>query len=255
MNILFTICARAGSKGVKGKNVRNFCGKPLIYYTVAAYDLFSKRYVKEKDTVVLAINTDSEVLLEQMDNLQVDYISVQREAVLAGDIVSKKDVIKDTLVKCERKLSIVFDTVIDLDLTSPLRTVDDINGTLESLLQDQGADIAFSVTNSRRSPYFNTVDINDDGYYRTVKETVYTTRQQTPECYDMNASIYAYDRAYLLSDTIFQRKAVIWKMKDTGVLDIDSEEDLELMEVIGTYLFEKREGYRELFMWREVVQE
>ena len=135
MNILFTICARAGSKGVKGKNVRNFCGKPLIYYTVAAYDLFSKRYVKEKDTVVLAINTDSEVLLEQMDNLQVDYISVQREAVLAGDIVSKKDVIKDTLVKCERKLSIVFDTVIDLDLTSPLRTVDDINGTLENRIR------------------------------------------------------------------------------------------------------------------------
>ena len=251
MNILFTICARAGSKGVKGKNTKNFCGKPLLSYTVAAYALFSRRYAKEMDNIILAVNTDSVELLEQMDNLQVDYVPVQREGALAGDIVSKKDVIKDTLIKCERKQKIVFDTVIDLDLTSPLRAVDDIKGTLDSLMQDQDADIAFSVTDSRRSPYFNMVEKKEDGYYRTVKETEYTTRQQSPVCYDMNASIYAYARAYLLSDVIFQRKAVVWKMKDTGILDIDSEEDLELMEVIGSYLFGKREEYRELFTWGE----
>lgn len=249
MNLLFTICARAGSKGVKGKNVRNFCGKPLLFYTVAAYDLFFKRYAGKTDNFALAVNTDSEMLLTQMDSLYVDYIPVRREAALAGDIVSKKDVIKDTLIKCERELPIVFDVVIDLDVTSPLRTIDDIKGTLDSLMWDRDADIAFSVTDARRSPYFNMVEKKEDGYYRTVKDTAYTTRQQAPVCYDMNASIYAYDRAYLLSDAIFQRKAVVWKMKDTGILDIDSEEDLELMEVIGTYLFENKEEYRELFIW------
>lgn len=249
MNILFTICARAGSKGVKGKNTRDFCGKPLLTYTVAAYDLFCQCYGSQYDNIYLAVNTDSELLLNQMNELGVKYIPVRREENLAGDVVGKKDVIKDTLIKCEEQTEKVFDTVIDLDLTSPLRTVEDIKGTLDCLREDQNADIAFSVTNSRRSPYFNMVAQKEDGYYRTVVETKYTTRQQAPVCYDMNASIYAYERKYLLSDNVFERKAVIWNMQDTGVLDIDSEEDLELMEVIAKFLFENREKYREISEW------
>ena len=168
---------------------------------------------------------------------------------IEGIIASYGLSIKDTLIKCEEQTEKVFDTVIDLDLTSPLRTVEDIKGTLDCLREDQNADIAFSVTNSRRSPYFNMVAQKEDGYYRTVVETKYTTRQQAPVCYDMNASIYAYERKYLLSDNVFERKAVIWNMQDTGVLDIDSEEDLELMEVIAKFLFENREKYREISEW------
>ena len=199
----------------------------------------------------MAVNTDSEMLFEQMNALDIVYVPVQREDSLAGDVVGKKDVIKDTLIKCEQKMQTVFDTVIDLDLTSPLRTVDDVKGTLDSLLENKDADISFSVTGSRRSPYFNMVEKKEDGYYRTIVATKYTTRQQAPVCYDMNASIYAYDRKYLLNDNAFERKAVIWNMADTGVLDIDSEEDLELMEVIGKFMFENKESYRELYTWQE----
>lgn len=251
MNILFTICARAGSKGVKGKNTKDFCGKPLLTYTIAAYDLFCRRYGEQYDYISLAVNTDSELLLQQMDALQVEYYTIQREENLAGDIVGKKDVIKDTVLKCESQTKQTYDIIIDLDLTSPLRTVDDIKGTLDSLLQDKEADIAFSVTDSRRSPYFNMVARKEDGYYRTVIASEYTTRQQALSCYDMNASIYAYARKYLLSDAVFERKAVIWKMQDTGVLDIDSEEDLELMEVVGRFLFEKKEKYSEINRWKK----
>ena len=44
MNILFTICARAGSKGVKSKNARDFLGYPLVYYTLSVYDGFCRNY-------------------------------------------------------------------------------------------------------------------------------------------------------------------------------------------------------------------
>ncbi len=249
MNLLFTICARAGSKGVKGKNTREFCGKPLLSYTVAAYDLFIRQYGSLYDHICLALNTDSEALLTQMNGLKVPFIEVKREENLAGDVVSKKDVIKDTLKKCEAKEKAIFDVVIDLDLTSPLRRADDVKGTLDKLLADAKADISFSVTNARRSPYFNMVEKKEDGYYRTISQTSYTTRQQAPVCYDMNASIYAYNRKYLLEDNIFERKAVIWNMPDTGILDIDSEEDLELMEVVGRFLFETKSGYQELYTW------
>lgn len=250
-NILFTVCARAGSKGVKGKNTKVFCGMPLAAYTVAAYELFRQRFQNAYNELTLAVNTDSELLLQQMDCMQTKYIYIPRTEELAGDVVSKKDVIRDTLVKCEEKADRAYDVVIDLDLTSPLRTAEDIYGTLEALLQDKGADIAYSVTSSRRSPYFNMVAKGEDGYYHTVTQTGFTTRQQCPVCYDMNASIYAYRRAYTLSERVLPRKEVVWQMKDTGILDIDSEEDFELMEVLAEYFYRNYPAYGEI---RETAQ-
>lgn len=246
MNVLFTICARAGSKGVKGKNTREFCGIPLVAYTVAAFQLFRQRFGAALDDIQLAVNTDSQLLVQQMDHLGIGYLHVERAQELAGDTVAKKDVIKDTLIKCEKETGISFDVVLDLDLTSPLRVVDDINGTLQMLEQDAGADIAYSVAPSRRSPYFNMVAKKEDGYYHVVTETKFTTRQQCPACFDMNASIYAYRRAYTLEDRILPRKEVVWQMKDTGILDIDSEDDFELMEVLAEYFYQKYPAYGEI---------
>lgn len=245
-NILFTICARAGSKGVKGKNTKIFCGMPLAAYTVAAYELFLQRYQSVYGKLTLAVNTDSELLLQQLDELQTEYLYIPRTEELAGDVVSKKDVIRDTLLKCEQKENATYNVVVDLDLTSPLRTVDDIRGTIETLWQSEGADIAYSVTPSRRSPYFNMVAKGEDGYYHTVMKTEFTTRQQCPVCYDMNASIYAYQRAYTLAERVLPRKEAVWQMKDSGILDIDSEEDFELMEVLAKYLYQKYPAYGEI---------
>lgn len=246
MNILVTICARAGSKGVKGKNTKLFCGKPLAAYTIAAFKLFKQRFGGDFDNIVLAVNTDSELLLQQIGEQQSEYVYIPRTEELAGDIVSKKAVIRDTLIKCEEKTGTVFDVVVDLDLTSPLRTVDDIKGTLEMLEQDASADIAYSAAESRRSPYFSMVTRKEDGYYHTFKETRFTARQQCPACFDMNGSIYAYRRAYTLAEHVLPRKEVVWQMKDTGILDIDSESDYELMQVIAEYFYQKYPAYGEI---------
>lgn len=164
MNILFTICARAGSKGVKGKNTRQFCGRPLVHYTMAAYEAYWIKHCPA-DRIDLAVNTDSGLLKEQMKDTGIGCIFVERKKFLAGDTVAKKDVIKDTLKETERLNGAVYDIVVDLDLTSPLRTVQDIEGTIQALLEDQGADISYSVTEARRSPYFNMVSQNESGYY------------------------------------------------------------------------------------------
>ena len=65
MNLLFSICARAGSKGVSGKNVRYFCGEPLVYYTLRIYEKFLRKS-KEVHNIELAVNTDSMRLMEQI---------------------------------------------------------------------------------------------------------------------------------------------------------------------------------------------
>lgn len=243
MNILFTICARAGSKGLKSKNTRDFCGKPLVTYTLKAYELFCQEYGDGFGKITLAVNTDSNVLIEQLNLLEVDYIYISRKEELAGDVVSKISVIYDTMVKVEEKQNMLYDIVIDLDLTSPFRTVADIYGTLDMVLKNPDADISFSVTDSRRSPYFNMVCEKENGYFDRVINATYVSRQQVPVCYDMNASIYAYRRDYLLSGREGDRTAVIWKMRDTAVLDIDSEDDMELMELLAPYYWNKYEDY------------
>lgn len=231
---------------MKGKNTKEFCGMPLAAYTVAAFELFRQRFGAEYDHIVLAVNTDSDFLLQQMNKSKAEYRYIPRAEELAGDFASKKDVIRDTLVKCELETGMIFDVVVDLDLTSPLRTVADIRGTLECLESDDQADIAYSAAESRRSPYFNMVTRKEDGYFHTVSETKFTARQQCPVCFDMNASIYAYRRAYALTDYVMPRKEIVWRMKDTGILDIDSEEDLELLEVIAAYFYQKYLEYREI---------
>ena len=58
--LLITICGRAGSKGFKNKNLKNFCGKPLVYYSLSAAELFIKNHPELE--VDIALNTDSEDL-------------------------------------------------------------------------------------------------------------------------------------------------------------------------------------------------
>ena len=68
----------------------------------------------------------------------------------------------------------------------------------------------------------------------------FTARQMAPEFYDVNASIYVYRRAFLAANTtgiLWDGKIGASLMMDTGILDIDSEEDFRLMEVIGAHLY------------------
>ena len=92
MKVLFTICGRAGSKGIKNKNIRDFVGKPLPYYTLSAIDLYLKKHSDVEYDIV--INSDSDVLLEIMSKSGIREVDViKRDPALAGDTVGKIDVI------------------------------------------------------------------------------------------------------------------------------------------------------------------
>jgi CMP-N,N'-diacetyllegionaminic acid synthase len=245
-NLLFTICARAGSKGVKGKNVRNFLDIPISYYTLAAYKLFCEKYAKEYEDISLALNTDSEELHKQVLGTGMVFTYIKRKEALAGDIVSKTDVIKDTVNEMETMNNIKYDIVVDLDLTSPLRTPADIAGTIKALKNSKVADLSFSFTNARRLPFFNMVMLKEDGSYEQVIKSDYIARQQAPQCFDLNASIYAYANKFITNKNtkkVFDGKATGYKMMDTAILDIDSEEDFEVLEILARYFFDKHEDY------------
>lgn len=249
MNILFTLCGRAGSKGVKGKNARDFLDIPLVWYSMANIALYMEQYGQEDDIKVV-LNTDSEPLKDLVRRVkEVPVTIIHREESLAGDKVPKVAVILDSLDKAEEVFARKFDMVVDLDITSPLRTVEDVKNAIDRKKQRNDVDVVYSVAPSRRNPYFNMVK-EENGFFCKAIPSNFTTRQEAPVFYDMNASIYAYSPDALRNKehaTFFNSGCDAVVMKDTGILDIDSEEDYELMQVVAKYLYGKYEDYGEVF--------
>ena len=249
MKILFTLCGRAGSKGVKGKNARDFLDVPLVWYSMANIALYMERY-SAGDDIKVVLNTDSEPLKDLVRRVKdVPVTIIHREESLAGDKVPKVAVILDCLQKAEEAFACKFDMVVDLDITSPLRTVEDVKNAIERKKQRTDVDVVYSVAPSRRNPYFNMVK-EGNGFFCKAIPSNFTTRQEAPIFYDMNASIYAYSPDALRNKehaTFFNSNCDAVVMKDTGILDIDSEEDYELMQVIAKYLYDNEEAFKETF--------
>lgn len=230
MNILFTICGRAGSKGFKNKNLKELNGIPLVYYTLSVISLYQKKH--REDNVIVALNTDSQDLIALVKNQNYinDIQIVDRDDDLAGDAAPKVAVIQSTYEQCKNLM--LFDVVVDLDITSPMRRLCDVENAVNELMSDKECDVVFSVVPARRSPYFNMVEKRGK-YYNKICESNYTSRQQAPLSYELNASIYAYSPRLLegkIEKTLLEYNCGIVVMPDYLVLDIDSEEDFRLME-------------------------
>lgn len=244
MNILFTICARAGSKGIKGKNVKPFLEYPLSYYTLSALELYCERNLVSCDVI---INTDSEELMEQTRrNPFVKAEIIKRVPELSGDRVPKLAVVRDCLDRMEERKCKTYEMVVDMDITSPLRKVKDIEALIAKKTETD-CDVVFSVTEARRNPYFNMVMPTDHGY-RKVLESNFIARQQAPLMYDLNASLYAYTPDFLRTGKgVLDGHGEIIVMEDTGVLDLDHKNDFSLMQVIARYLYDNDEDYGEVY--------
>ncbi len=245
MRILFTICGRAGSKGIKNKNLRLFCGKYLAYYSVSVIDLFLKNHPEISYDIV--VNSDSQEILNLLSNNQMrEVVQIVREENLSGDAIGKIAVIRDCLSKMQNTTTTKYDLVVDLDITSPLRTVEDLEKVI-SVHRSTDADVTTTVATARRNPYFNQVMKTEHGVKKVI-ESNYTARQQAPEIFDMNASIYAYKPQYLITGKgVLDGYTEIVEMYDTGILDLDHENDFELMEVIAEHLIKTHDGFREVY--------
>lgn len=242
--ILFTICGRAGSKGIKNKNIKDFLGYPLPFYTVAAIDLYAKRNVDKCCDIVL--NTDSQDLIDLFrKNMDLNFEVINRASNLAQDNTPKIEVVKNSMNEITQRKQCQYDMVIDLDITSPLRTVNDIERLVEKKRFNK-SDVTFSVTTARRNPYFNMVKKTSDGFERIIKSD-FNARQEAPEVFDMNASMYAFSPSFLLSNkSLFEGRCDAIEMQDTAVLDLDHETDFELMEIIADYLYKKDKAFCEI---------
>lgn len=236
LKLFATICARGGSKGVPGKNIRPLLGKPLIAHTIEqalTSELFEH----------VVVSTDS----EEIAAIAKDYgaeIPFLRPKELADDTCPKWPAVRYTLLEYEKLSGDQYDIVVDLDPTSPLRNIEDIKGCI-SLLLERNASNVITAMPSRRSPYFNLIEEYPDGRIGLAKttESPITCRQDSPKCYDMNASIYVWSRdAILNNDTVFLDQTALYVMPEERSIDIDCELDFQFVEFLTTKKVRSSEG-------------
>lgn len=230
MTILITICARGGSKGIPGKNVRKLNGVPLIAYTIKNAKTFA-----EQNGAVVAISTDDDEIKSTAKQFGVD-TNYTRPAHLATDEAGKIDTIRDLVFFEEKQAGYKYDLILDLDVTSPLRTIKDIITAFNLINTDSEALTLFSVNPAARNPYFNMVEKNNEGYYNLIKlnkDGSVMTRQSAPIVYDLNASFYWYKRIFFdmdLKSPITNRSLVF--VMDHICFDLDHPIDFEFLEYL-----------------------
>lgn len=229
-SILITICARGGSKGIPGKNIRPLNGRPLLEYTLDAARAFAGKFPGTD----IELSTDSDEIrsVAQRAGLKTSY---RRPAEFATDAAGKIGAIADVWRCSEEHFSKRYDYVIDLDVTSPLRTTLDLTEALERLKQDTEALNIFSVSPPRRNPYFNMVEERADGRVQLVKapEGTVFSRQAAPQVYDMNASFYIFRRRFFETK---QRSSItdvsLAYAMNHICFDLDEPLDFEIMEFL-----------------------
>ena len=204
-NILCTICARGGSKGVKNKNIKELNGKPLIAYTIE----------QAKDSNLfehIVISTDSD-----------DIANIAK--IYGAEVFFKRS---------EEYYNRTFDYLIDLDATAPLRSVEDIIDSFNQFKENNNDNLITAMP-SRRSPYFNLVEQDENGkvYLSKKLDNKIIRRQDAPKSYDMNASIYIWKRDIILNEnSIFLEKTGLYVMPEERSIDIDNELDFKFVEFL-----------------------
>lgn len=223
-NILVTVCGRGGSKGIPGKNIKEVGGIPLLAYTA-----YQAREFADRCGADVAVSTDSQDILNVAGRcgLPTDYV---RPPELGNDVVGKPVVIRDLMLYCENKYNKTYDYVIDLDVTSPLRTPADIDACMRMALDNPEALTVFSVNPCGRNPYFNMVEAKDNGFYGLVKHSDSTTRQGSPKVYDINGSIYVYSRESLdcANPRAVTSRTLVYVM-DHLCFDLDEPDDYDYL--------------------------
>lgn len=230
MKGLVTICARGGSKGIPGKNIKLINGKPLINYSLAVAEELSKKY-----NLDIFLSTDSNeiksvVKTSSFSKINTEYV---RPDFLANDTAGKLDAIVDVYQFAEKANNINYDFVIDLDVTSPLRTAEDLAASIELLFNNNEALNLFSVSQANRNPYFNMVEEKEDGFFELCKKGQFLTRQSAPRVFDLNASFYVFKKEFFKENhkTVITDKSLAYEVPHL-CFDLDHNIDFEFMSFL-----------------------
>ena len=216
--VLGIIPARGGSKGLPRKNIRNLSGKPLIAWTIE--EAKKSKYI---DRLILSSEDKEIINIAKSLGCEVSFV---RPSNLAED---DSHIINSVLHAI--KLLPGYDCVVLLQPTSPLRSVIDIDGSIEQRLWNS-ANSCVSVTEVKESPYWM-YSLDVDNKMRPIIDSKNTRRQELPRLYILNGAVYVAQCNWILKNkTFITRETLAYFMPIERLLDIDTELDLFFAESV-----------------------
>jgi len=231
-NTLFLIPARAGSKGLPQKNIKNLAGKPLITYSIE----FALQHAQKNDTVCISTN-DLEVIeiAKKQFELEVPFIRPEK---LSNDTASTFEVIKHALDFYKQK-GLSFEKIMLLQPTSPYRTKKDFE-QINELYNKNNVDMVVSVKKSKESPYFTLFEEDENNRLKKIiTNSSFTTRQECPPVYVYNGSMYLIKVSRFIEMNSFNFQNIIkYEMPESRSVDIDTEIDWILAEYFKNFYHE-----------------
>lgn len=228
------IFARGGSKGVPGKNIKPLGGKPLIAHAIEI-----GLATPTVETVI--VSTDDLAIAEvaRAHGAEVPFI---RPLDLALDH-SPEWLAWRHAVNWYHDQRGEFDVFVSLPTTSPFRSVQDVENTIQALTSAEDVDIAITVSEANRSPYFNMVKIDQNGYSQLVIPPAIEVvrRQDAPVVFDITTVAYAARPQFVLeSDSIFAGRVKAVQVPRERSLDIDTPFDFLMAEALAPLMFRQK---------------
>lgn len=220
--ILAIIPARGGSKGVLRKNIKMLAGKPLIAWTIE--EAKKSKYISR---LILSSEDDEIINVAKKYGCEVPF---KRPIELAQDNTPG---IEPVLHAIEKLGADDYDFVILLQPTSPLRTIEDIDGCIEFALKNK-SDFVVSVTEPNKSPYWM-YKLKSNGTMEPLIQQIVTAtrRQDLSKVYALNGALYFGKIKKILKEKSFltnSTKAYIMPINRS--FDIDNELDFIICDQI-----------------------
>ena len=220
---LAIIPARSGSKGLRDKNVRDLCGKPLMAYTIEAAlksGIFSE----------VMVSTDSERYADiaRKFNASVPFL---RSAEQSGDAANSWEAVLEVLDNYEH-MGMVYETACLLQPTSPLRMPEDVIGSYELFAEAGGLPVV-SVCEVEHSPLWCMRVTDDRRVVSFVEGGVRGRRQDGERFYRLNGAIYIVDVKWLKKNGFtYDKGCYAFAMSQERSVDIDTEFDFTFAETL-----------------------
>lgn len=215
MNIAF-IPVRGGSKSIPLKNIKELCGKPLVYWTVKAAAL-----AKGIDKVY--VSTDSDAIRDAVEKFEFDNVEVVgRSPETASDTASTESAMLEFAEEYD------FENMILIQATSPLLTAEDLEGGLE-LYHQENTDSVLSVVRQKRFHWA----VNEEGIaHPTNYDYLNRPRRQEFDGYLVeNGAFYITSRERLLdSKCRISGNIRVYEMSEDTFVEIDEPADWLIVE-------------------------
>lgn len=215
------ITARGGSKRIPRKNIREFCGKPILAYSIEAA-------LESGIFDVVMVSTDDREIAELAESYGAQ-VPFWRSEENANDFAATKDVVKEVLEQYAERGEF-FDIACCIYPTAPLLTAEQLRKAVE-LLEENQADSVVPVVKFGFPPQRSVVKEGEFIQFKWPEYMQSRSQDLQPYYHDAGQFYCLRTESFLRENRLFMTRTVPLELSEMEVQDIDNEDDWKIAEL------------------------